>query len=57
MWRSGGKFILSAITRNQSPVALHRYLLSIGQKRCADGIDALVKWTETQVRPRAACSA
>ena len=46
VWRSGGKFILSAITRNQSPTALHRYLLSIGQKMCAEGIDALVKWTE-----------
>ena len=47
VWRSGGKFILSAITRNQSPVALNRYLHSIGQKGCADGIDALVKWTES----------
>ena len=46
VWRSGGKFILSAITRNQSPVALNRYLNTIGQKACADGIDALVKWTE-----------
>lgn len=47
VWRSGGKFILSAITRNQSPVALNRYLKSIGQHGAADGIDALVKWTES----------
>lgn len=47
VWRSGGKFILSAITRNQSPVALNRYLNSIGQRGCADGIDSLVKWTES----------
>ena len=48
VWRAGGKFILSAITRNQSPTALNRYLTSLGHRRCAEGIDALVKWTETQ---------
>jgi len=50
VWRSGGKFILSAITRNQSPTALHRYLLSINQSACAEGIAALVKWTEDKYR-------
>ena len=28
--------------------ALHRYLLSIGQRQCAEGIEALVRWTEAQ---------
>ena len=45
VWRSGGKFILSALSRNQSPVALRRFLASLGQKECAEGIDALIAWT------------
>jgi len=48
VWRSGGKYILSAVSRNQSPVALGRYLVTIGQSQCAAGIDALVKWTEAK---------
>ena len=35
VWRSGGKYILSAVSRNQSPVALGRYLVTIGQSQCA----------------------
>ena len=46
VWRSGGKYILSALSRNQSPVALQRYLTTMGQQKCALGIEALVKWTE-----------
>ena len=48
VWRSGGKYILSALSRNQSPKALNAYLNTMGQKHCADGIDALVKWTEAK---------
>jgi len=50
VWRSGGKYILSALSRNQSPKALNAYLNTMGQKHCADGIDALVKWTEAKYK-------
>lgn len=46
VWRSGGKFILSSISRNQAPVALLRYLRSIDQGECAAGVEALLRWTE-----------
>jgi NAD(P)H-flavin reductase len=50
VWKSGGKYILSALSRNQSPTALKNYLTTMGQGKCAEGIDALVKWTEKQYK-------
>ena len=38
--------ILSAPSRNQSPVALTRYLDTLGHPDAAAGIRALVGWTE-----------
>ena len=46
VWRAGGKLIFSATTRNQSPVALDRYLSSLGQRDCAAGMRALVAHVE-----------
>ena len=50
VWKSGGKYILSALSRNQTPTALKNYLTTMGQGKCAEGIDALVKWTEKQYK-------
>ena len=46
VWRSGGKYIFSAPSRNQSPVALVRFLQGLGQLHCASAIEAVVKWVE-----------
>ena len=43
-----GKFILSALSRNQAPVALLRYLRSIEQHDCAAGLESLISWTESR---------
>lgn len=48
VWRSGKHVILSHPSRNQSPVALHNYLVRLGMEACAVAFDALVRHAETK---------
>merc|ERR1712087_175425 len=48
VWKAYGKFNLSALSRNQSPVELRNYLIRIEQHDCAAGLDALCGYVENK---------
>jgi len=47
VWRAGGKYIFSALDRNQAVIALIRTLNSCGKQRCSKMLLALLKHAET----------
>jgi len=46
IWKAGGKYLFTVFDRNQSAVALERFLMNLGQPNCAKMMIALHQHTE-----------
>lgn len=46
IWKAGGKYLFTVFNRNQSAVALERFLMTLGQQDCAKMMMELHQYTE-----------